>query len=375
MTAGIAANSPMAVANSASEIPGATTASDEFCCWPIWKKLFMIPQTVPNRPTNGATAPVVARKLSRSASESASSATCPSIASATRARVPSRSATRPPGADDCLSSASPAAATRAEGPSLRRLPSSWVSGCCAVRKSRSNALLSRATLPIRSEKLTMIAQVQTLARIRHTMTTCTTMSASRNSRRGLRRLGEVAVASWSAARRSIVMRGAGLPSKLHFHQSCKGRAPGVGLAARASVGPDEADPQMGLGEQVGRSPGPLVQAARGGAHFLGAAFDDHRVVEPGRRGVADRQVGHRVSALARFLRRALVDPEQAQEVGARALEPLEVVRMVDHAREVGVLVVHAHREIVRQSVEAAARREEIDGHRSRLSRSATRLTT
>ena len=32
MTAGIAANRPIAVANSASEMPGATTASEEFCC-------------------------------------------------------------------------------------------------------------------------------------------------------------------------------------------------------------------------------------------------------------------------------------------------------------------------------------------------------
>jgi len=59
----MAANSPIAVANSASEMPGATTASDELSCAPIWKKLFMMPQTVPNRPTNGATAPVVAMSL------------------------------------------------------------------------------------------------------------------------------------------------------------------------------------------------------------------------------------------------------------------------------------------------------------------------
>ena len=59
MTAGIAANRPIAVANSASEIPGATTASEEFCCIPIWKKLFMIPHTVPNSPTTGSVAPFV----------------------------------------------------------------------------------------------------------------------------------------------------------------------------------------------------------------------------------------------------------------------------------------------------------------------------
>src|SRR3990167_2371409 len=86
----MAANRPMAVANNASEMPGATTASDELSCVPIWKKLFMIPQTVPNSPTKGATEPVVARKLSLSASSSASSATRLSIAPAIRWPAPGR---------------------------------------------------------------------------------------------------------------------------------------------------------------------------------------------------------------------------------------------------------------------------------------------
>ena len=66
MTAGIAANKPSAVANKASAMPGATTASDVFCACAIPVKLRMMPQTVPNRPTKGATAPTVASIFSRS---------------------------------------------------------------------------------------------------------------------------------------------------------------------------------------------------------------------------------------------------------------------------------------------------------------------
>ena len=54
-----------AVANSASAMPGATTARLVLCCPAMSEKLRMIPQTVPNRPTNGATEPIVARMLRR----------------------------------------------------------------------------------------------------------------------------------------------------------------------------------------------------------------------------------------------------------------------------------------------------------------------
>ena len=56
-TAGIATNSPNAVANNASAIPGATTARFVFCAIAIDWKLFIIPHTVPNRPIKGAVDP------------------------------------------------------------------------------------------------------------------------------------------------------------------------------------------------------------------------------------------------------------------------------------------------------------------------------
>ena len=60
-TAGIAATRPSAVASSASAMPGATTARLVVCTFEMPMKLFMMPQTVPNRPTKGAVAPTVAR--------------------------------------------------------------------------------------------------------------------------------------------------------------------------------------------------------------------------------------------------------------------------------------------------------------------------
>ena len=49
-------------------MPGATTARLVSCCPAMAVKLFMMPQTVPNRPTKGAVDPTVARKRSRGCS-------------------------------------------------------------------------------------------------------------------------------------------------------------------------------------------------------------------------------------------------------------------------------------------------------------------
>src|ERR1700730_13460121 len=62
MTAGIAATRPIAVASRASAMPGATTARLVVCAFEMPMKLFMMPQTVPNRPTKGEVAPMVASR-------------------------------------------------------------------------------------------------------------------------------------------------------------------------------------------------------------------------------------------------------------------------------------------------------------------------
>src|SRR5687767_1109711 len=61
MYAGIAATNPMAVANRASAIEGATMAREVFFWMAMAWKEPMIPQTVPNRPTKGEAVATMAR--------------------------------------------------------------------------------------------------------------------------------------------------------------------------------------------------------------------------------------------------------------------------------------------------------------------------
>ena len=179
ITAGIAANSPIAVANSASAMPGATTASEVFCACAMPVKLRMIPHTVPNSPTNGATEPTVARMFNRSDSWSISLATAAPIAVASRSRVPPRS-TCPPTVER-RHSATPAVNTRAIGRSLS-LCSRWnASISSAFQKSRSNAAVLRRVAPSRKKKPRITAQVHTLAANSPIITVFTTQSAWRNS--------------------------------------------------------------------------------------------------------------------------------------------------------------------------------------------------
>src|SRR6516225_3422839 len=74
MVAGIAAIRPIAVANKASAMPGATTAREVFFDAAIDWKLDMMPQTVPNRPTKGPAEPTVASTSRRRSSRSTSRA-------------------------------------------------------------------------------------------------------------------------------------------------------------------------------------------------------------------------------------------------------------------------------------------------------------
>jgi hypothetical protein len=86
-TAGIAATRPMAVANNASAMPGATTARLVLCMAAMAEKECMIPQTVPNSPMNGAVAPTLARNTIQRSSRSISRCTVTVIARSIRSRT------------------------------------------------------------------------------------------------------------------------------------------------------------------------------------------------------------------------------------------------------------------------------------------------
>ena len=72
MPAGIAATRPIAVAISASEMPGATIAIVALCTAPIAWNERMMPTTVPNRPTYGLVLLTVARNARLCSSRSTS---------------------------------------------------------------------------------------------------------------------------------------------------------------------------------------------------------------------------------------------------------------------------------------------------------------
>ncbi|MCY1172744.1 hypothetical protein D9M73_128870 [compost metagenome] len=130
---------------------------------------------MPNKPTNGATAPTVARMFNRSDSVSISLATAEPIAVASRSRVPSRS-TWPP-AVERRHSATPAVNTRAIG-NVFSLSTRWnASISSAFQKSRSNRVIWRRVLPSLNRKPRITAQVATLASIRPIITVFTTQSA------------------------------------------------------------------------------------------------------------------------------------------------------------------------------------------------------
>ena len=88
MTAGIAATRPNAVASSASAMPGATTARLVVCDFEIPIKLSMMPQTVPNSPTNGDVAPMVASSPMPSRIRRASARTISAKLEAARSLMP-----------------------------------------------------------------------------------------------------------------------------------------------------------------------------------------------------------------------------------------------------------------------------------------------
>ena len=116
-------------------MPGATTARLVLLAPAMAVKARMIPHTVPNSPTKGATEPTVARMFRRSPRWSSSLATAAFMRLARRSRVPARSTT-PPRVERRHSS-SPAPSTAAVGifsaPRILWKPSMSL----AAQKSRS----------------------------------------------------------------------------------------------------------------------------------------------------------------------------------------------------------------------------------------------
>src|SRR6186713_307545 len=175
-------------------MPGATTARLVVWASEMPMNEFMMPQTVPNRPTNGAVAPMVA-------STPVPRAICRDIAASTRS---SRSATRslrPSSKWPPESAASRAAAwmicATASWPlrvSCSALAST-VSVSSRPRRRLAVAVLRRTSMVLASQ----IVHVTSEAKASPTITTCTTMSALTNMFQGDRLRGNSAVSAAASA--------------------------------------------------------------------------------------------------------------------------------------------------------------------------------
>src|SRR3546814_7983379 len=76
---------------------------------------------------------------------------------------------------------------------------------------------------------------------------------------------------------------------------------------------------------------------------------------PRGRAVAVRAFADRVGAAAFFPRRAVIDPGEAEHVRAGAFHVAQVIGVIDHPRQIGVLEIDAQRKAVLAPDEAAFR--------------------
>src|SRR6267142_5184186 len=180
ITAGIAAARPNAVASSASAIPGATTARLVVCDFKIPIKLFMMPHTVPNSPTNGDVAPMVASTPMPSRIRRASARTISAKLDAARSLMP---ASLEIPAD---SRASRIAADKNDDNTLPLAPSAN----CASASDLASLIAPSAARNLRwiSDSSIIFAMkmvhVTSEAKARPTITALTTISADRNIDQG-----------------------------------------------------------------------------------------------------------------------------------------------------------------------------------------------
>ena len=181
----MAAAKPNAVANSASAMPGATTARLVVCDFEMPMKLFMMPQTVPNRPTKGAVAPMVASTPVPRAIFRAKAASMRSSREATRSFMPSRSSAPE---ESCHSATAASMNFPATPLALASCSTPSTEEC--TRESARKALRSRDLAAINSRLLAShTVQVTIEAMSRPIKTPCTTMSALRNMPHGVRSRG------------------------------------------------------------------------------------------------------------------------------------------------------------------------------------------
>ena len=146
-------------------MPGATTARLVVCDFEMPMKLFMMPHTVPNRPTKGAIAPMVASTPVPRIMARPPFASMRSSRDATRSLMPSRSIVSP----ERRSSAAAAATSRPPGLVLR------ASSADAASRSRTDASVFRT---LRTRRLAPISSIDFASHTVQVATEATTSAIS-----------------------------------------------------------------------------------------------------------------------------------------------------------------------------------------------------
>jgi len=195
-TAGMAATSPSAVASRASAIPGATTARLVVCASAMPTKLFMMPHTVPNRPTKGAVAPMVASRPVPTTMRRAAAASMRCRREAMRSLRPSRSASASADIRASMAAAAISAAATGVPSSIRPAASARVwAPSTAARATRCRRIAPASSTLLAARTV----QVTSDAKARPTITACTTMSAAMNMPQGVMATGSRPLAIAAAA--------------------------------------------------------------------------------------------------------------------------------------------------------------------------------
>ncbi|CAH2405990.1 conserved hypothetical protein [Mesorhizobium escarrei] len=233
-TAGIAATSPIAVASKASAIPGATTARLVVCACEMPMKAFMMPQTVPNRPTKGAVEPIVASTPVPRDMRRAAAASMRDRREVTRSFSPSPDTWSSEPAESAVSS-SAARTSRAPGPlfwpSARPACFNVAALPIAFTARRARSLPPR----ISSDLASHIVQVTKDAKASPTITAFTTMSAAMNMPHGDRSRGRVREVAVEGPVSGLVSVGAVTPGCVAGGAAASGAAcPGAGAGASSA---------------------------------------------------------------------------------------------------------------------------------------------
>src|SRR5215470_10523501 len=320
----MAAKSPMAVATSASDIPGATIAS--VACWtlPSEEKALMIPHTVPKSPTYGLVLPTVASVARLCSSRSISFSCATRIAR----REPSSSCSLP--AALCRSRAN-SRKPNSKMPAMPVAPPFDSMARYSVARSSpdqnrpSNRSASRRARPMMRRLRKMIAQELSDASSSSAMTICTGTLACTMSLR--------------------IESGSPIGNRLGAH----GFAQELRQTARAERrGVHAGDAHLRLDQQLRapRRPGAvdaLGKAQRRCTFRAGCAGDLELIVEPGRCAVIDVNTHHGKENPRLACQSQLRMPLGTQPFGARALEKAQVVGVIDDGAAVSVLPIHPRR--------------------------------